>query len=92
MIQIIGLLIQILIFSRSFWFQYYIIWNKKGMLIRIKFFRGQSFRFRDIENVELEKDVLQITTKVGGCYDFDLQHVHPNDSEKLVRLIRQKLG
>lgn len=91
-LQKIGLFAQILIFSRSFWFQNYIQWNKKVMLIRIKSFRRQSFRFRDIENVELGQDVLQITTKVGGCYDFDLQHVRPNDAEKLARLIRENLG
>ena len=92
LLQSVGFLTQFFVFSRSFWFQHYIQWNKRGMMIRSKSFGLQSFRFRDIENVELDQDVLTITKKDGGCYDFDVQGVRPTDSKKLVRLIRQKLG
>ena len=57
----IGFLIVFAISSQMFWYQNYVKWNKRGILIRIKSFFGKNIRFKEIKSSELTDKKLIIT-------------------------------
>jgi hypothetical protein len=83
----IGFLLQGLFFSRMFWYNNYVQWNKKGVTIRINSFLGKSIMFDNIKKTELDDQKLVITQKNGKIFTFDLKEFAESDSQKLNEII-----
>ncbi|MCH7413294.1 hypothetical protein MM213_07360 [Belliella sp. R4-6] len=88
-ISALGFLLMTIYFSRMFWFKNYVQWNKKGVVIRIKPFRGKSLSFKDIKSSKLEGNMLTIYKYDGITYDFDLKGIDENDSKRLNDIINK---
>lgn len=83
----IGFLLQGLFFSRMFWYQNYMQWNKKGAVIRINSFFGKSLRFDQIRMTELDGKTLKITKTNGEIVIFNLNEIAESDTQKLNEII-----
>jgi hypothetical protein len=88
-IRTIGYLSQTIYFTRMFWYKNYVQWNKKGLLIRTNSFWGKSIAFTAITTTQLENNVLTIHKTNGDCNVFDLKTIDPNDSKRLMDIIKQ---
>lgn len=86
-ISTIGYLTQAVYVSRIFWYKNYIQWNKKGALIRIGSFLGESISFEDIKTVTFENNILTIFKNDGINLQYNLTDIDKNDSERLVNII-----
>ena len=83
----IGFLLQGLFFSRMFWYQNYMQWNKKGAVIRINSFFGKSLSFDQIRMTELDGKTLKITKTNGEIVIFNLNEIAESDTQKLNEII-----
>lgn len=83
----LGFLLQVLFFSRMFWYKNYVGWNKKGATIRINSILGKSIMFDNIKGVELDKKKLIITQKNGKNLMFDLNEIAESDTQKLNEIL-----
>ena len=85
----IGFLIVFAISSQMFWYQNYVKWNKRGILIRIKSFFGKNIRFKEIKSSELTDKKLIITETYGNKIEIDLSHIIESDVKKLFDIINK---
>jgi len=85
----IGFLIVFAISSQMFWYQNYVQWNKRGILIRIKSFFGKNLKFKEIKSSELNDKKLIITETYGNKIEIDLSHIIESDIEKLIDIINK---
>lgn len=60
-ISAIGFFLQVIYFSKMFWYKNYVQWNKKGVVVRINSFMGKTLRFDEIKKTELIEKKLIIT-------------------------------
>jgi hypothetical protein len=86
-IRAVGFLLQVIYFSRMFWFKNYIQWNKKGAVIKINSFIGKSLSFDEIKTTELNEKKLTITKVNGKIITFDLKEISESDTQKLNEII-----
>ncbi|MCB4800294.1 hypothetical protein [Neotamlana laminarinivorans] len=86
-ISAIGFLLQVLFYSRMFWYKNYVQWNKKGANIRVNSFLGKSLNFEQIKTTELNEKTLIITKTNGNKITFDLNEIEDSDSQKLNEII-----
>ncbi|WP_026708089.1 hypothetical protein [Flavobacterium frigidarium] len=84
-----GSLIQVLFYFRMFWFRNYVQWTKKGALIRIKSFWGETIQFDELSHATLEHKNLKIFNGDAVRYEFDLRDFEREDAEKLHTIINQ---
>ena len=82
-----GFLLQVLYFSKMFWYKNYVQWNKKGANIRVNSFWGKSLSFDQIKTTELNKKTLTITKNNGNKITLDLNEIAESDSQKLNEII-----
>jgi len=85
----IGYLIFFGISTQMFWYQNYVQWNKRGILIRIKSFFGKNIKFKEIKSSELNDKKLIITETYGNKIEIDLSHIIESDAEKLFDIINK---
>ncbi len=83
----IGFLLQVLYFSRMFWYKNYVQWNKKGAIVRINSFIGKTLRFDEIKGTELTNENLTITKNDNKTITFDLSKISESDTQKLNEII-----
>ncbi len=83
----IGFFLQVIYFSKMFWYKNYMHWNKKGAVIRINSWIGTSFSFNQIKTTELHEKQLIIAKKNGNCMTFDLNGILASDTQKLHEII-----
>lgn len=88
-ISAIGFLLQVLFYSRMFWYKNYVQWNSRGILIRIKSFLGKNIKFKEIISSELTNKKLILKTVYGNKIEFDLSEIVESDSKKLYEIIRK---
>ena len=88
----LGFLIQVIFYSKKFFYKNYVEWNKIGMNIRLNKFIGKSIEFDNIKKLELEKYSLKIIEKSGLEKKFEIQNIEDNDVEKLIKIIKQNSG
>ena len=88
----LGFLIQVIFYSKKFFYKNYVEWNKIGMNIRLNKFIGKSIEFDNIKKIELEKNSLKIIEKSGLEKKFEIQNIEDNDVEKLIKIIKQNSG
>ncbi|MBA6154729.1 hypothetical protein [Gelidibacter maritimus] len=75
--------------TQMFWYQNYVQWNKRGILIRIKSFFGKNIKFKEIKSTELNDKKLIITETYGNKIEIDLSHIIESDIEKLINIINK---
>ncbi|MCL5247633.1 hypothetical protein M4I21_17580 [Cellulophaga sp. 20_2_10] len=85
----IGYLIIAAISSQMFWYQNYVQWNKRGILIKIKSFFGKNIKFQEIKSSQLTDKKLIITETYGNKIEVDLSHITVPDAEKLFDIINK---
>lgn len=76
-------------FSRIFWFKNYVLWNAKGIVLRLKPFYGKSIPFNEIKDLQFEKSVLTISRNNGIDYNFDLTGIDERDTTTLIEIIKK---
>lgn len=82
-----GFLLQMLVYSRMFWFKYYVQYNTKGAVIKLNSFLGKTVRFEDIKATHFENEILTILKNDGTKLTFDLNAIVAEDAQKLNRII-----
>ena len=82
-----GLSLQAIYFSKLFWFNNTVQWNKKGAVIRINSFMGKSLSFDQIKSTELNEKKLTIVKSDGIKVIFDLNEIAESDTQKLNEII-----
>lgn len=86
-ISAMGFSLQIVYFSKMFWYKNYVQWNKKGAVIKINSFMGKSLSFDDIKMTELVDKKLSITKTNDLKLTFDLKEIADTDTHKLHEII-----
>ncbi|HTO14445.1 MAG TPA: hypothetical protein VLZ83_01680 [Edaphocola sp.] len=82
-----GIFLQAIYFSKMFWYENYVQWNKKGALIKINSFMGKSLIFEEIKAIELNDKKLKITKINDSRVIFDLNDIAESDTQKLNELM-----
>jgi len=86
-ISAVGFFLQVIYFSKMFWFKNYVQWNKKGAVIRINSFSAKSLSFEKIKKTELNDNKLIVTKTNGNKITFDLNEIVESDKQKLNEII-----
>ena len=86
-ISAIGFFLQVIYFSKMFWYKNYVQWNKKGAVIRINSWSSKSLSFDQIKKTELIEKKLVITKDNGNTVTFDLNEIEKSDTQKLNEII-----
>ncbi|MBS9767446.1 MAG: hypothetical protein KGV44_07890 [Flavobacteriaceae bacterium] len=89
MIMAIGFLLQLIFYSRMFWYKNYMQWNKKGAVLKINSFFGKTLNFSEIQTTNLIDKKLIITKFNGQKTTFDLENIVEEDREKLNKIINR---
>ncbi len=87
LITVFGFLLQIVYYSKAFWYKNYMQWNKKATYIRINSWAGKTLSFDNIKKTELNENQLTITKQNGKKVTFDLDDIKETDSQKLNKII-----
>ena len=87
LITVFGFLLQIVYYSKTFWYKNYMQWNKKATYIRINSWAGKTLSFDNIKKTELNENQLTITKQNGKKVTFDLDDIKETDSQKLNEII-----
>ncbi len=90
--SMLGFLLQIIFYSRMFWFKNYVQWNKMAILIRINMFLGKSIQFENIEKIIFENKVFTIFDVYKKTHQIDLKEFNENDIVKLQEIFNQNLS
>ena len=85
----IGYLIVFGFSTQMFWYQNYVQWNKRGILIKIKSFFGKNIKFKEIKSSKLNGKKLIIIEAYGNKIEIDLSHIIESDVEKLIDIINK---
>lgn len=86
-ISAIGFLIQVVYYSKMFWYKNYVQWNKKGAVIKINAFMPKSLSFDQVKTTELNDNKLTITKVYGSKVMFNLNDIAEADTQKLNDII-----
>lgn len=86
-IVLLGYLSSAVYFSRKLWFKNYVLWNTKGIVLRLKPFIGKSIPLNEIKDVKFENSVFPISRNNGINYDFDLTGIDERDTTTLIEII-----
>ena len=86
-ISAIGFFLQVIYFSKMFWYKNYVQWNKKGAVVRINSWISKSLNFDQINKTELIQNTLIITKNNGDTVTFDLNEIKETDTQKLNEII-----
>lgn len=89
--SIVGFLVQVLFFSRLFWYKNNVQWNKKGVVLRIKPYFGKSIRFEEVKAVELHENTMTIRKWDGPDVSIDLSEIIQSDRKMLLQLLQQHI-
>ena len=86
-ISAVGFFLQVIYFSKMFWYKNYVQWNKKGAVIRINSFSAKTLSFDQIKKTELNDKKLTITKINGNKITFELNEIVESDTHKLNEII-----
>ena len=86
-ISAVGFFLQVIYFTRIFWYKNYFQWNKKAAYIRINSFVGKTLKFDEIKTTELNENKLTITKINGKKVTFDLNDIAESDTQKLNEVV-----
>lgn len=88
----LGFLLQVIFYSKMFFYKNYVEWNKTGMNIKINRFIAKSIEFDNLKTIELENKSLKIIEKTGREKKIEIYNIENNDIEKLIKIIKQNSG
>jgi len=83
----LGSILMVVFFARMVIGKYYVGWNKVGITIRIKFFLGKYFNFKDVKSTDLQNGILTVVKKDGNKIEFDLSEIEENDFERITEIL-----
>ena len=86
-ISAVGFFLQVIYFSKMFWYKNYVQWNKKGAIVRVNSWISKSLNFDQIKKTELIQNTLIITKNNGEIVTFDLNEIKETDTQKLNEII-----
>ena len=86
-ISFVGFLLQVIYVTRVFWYKNYVLWNKRGAIIRINSFMTKSLNFDQIKTSELDEKKLILTKYNGSKVTFDMNNIAESDTHQLNNLI-----
>ena len=86
-ISFVGFLLQVIYVTRVFWYKNYVLWNKRGAIIRINSFMNKSLNFDQIKTSELDEKKLILTKYNGSKVTFDMNNIAESDTHQLNNLI-----
>lgn len=86
-IMVAGFLLQVVYYSKMFWYKNYVQWSKKGVVIRINSWTGKSLSFSQIKTSELNDKKLIVTKTNETKITFDLNDIAESDAHKLNEII-----
>ena len=82
-----GFLLQVIYFSRMFWYKNYVQWNKKGAVIKINSFNSKSLSFDEVIKTEINDKKLIVTTINEKITTFNLSNIIKSDVQRLNDII-----
>ncbi len=88
-ILLLGFLSNVVYFSRMLWFKNYVLWNAKGIVLRLKPSKGKSIPFNEIKGLQYQDSILTISRNNGVDYNFDLTDIDERDTTKLIWIIKK---
>ena len=74
-------------FARISFGKYYVGWNKVGITIKIKSFRGISFSFKDVKSTDFQNGILTVVKKDGKKIELDLSEIEKNDVGRINEIL-----
>ena len=86
-ISFVGFLLQVIYVTLVFWYKNYVLWNKRGSIIRINSFMTKSLNFDQIKTSELDEKKLILTKYNGSKVTFDMNNIAESDTHQLNDLI-----
>lgn len=86
-ISAVGFLLQVIYFTRIFWYKNYFQWNTKGAYIRMNSYIGETLRFEEIKATELNEKKLTISKVNGKKVTFDLNDIAESDTKIINEVI-----
>jgi len=86
----LGLLLGAWFSLRFFYLKHYIGYNGKGMFIRMGKFPGRSIRFKHVQNIRIEKGLLQIDLNGGEQLIIDLDEADPTERNELKQFLQNR--
>lgn len=87
LLSALGFLIQIILFSKIFWYKNYVQWNKKGIVIKTNRIKSKSIPFEDIKTLIAAEDDLTLELLCRPDKKIRLNHIHDKDINRLIRLL-----
>ncbi|QCX54338.1 hypothetical protein [Elizabethkingia sp. JS20170427COW] len=91
-IKIIPYLIITFLLSKMFWFKNIVQWNKKGIVIKLNGSSGKSYKFKEIDNFNVQNEKLEIKKYNGTKSIFELKNIEPKSIENLQNILAQNLN
>lgn len=83
----IGFLLQVIYYSRMFWYKNYVQWNKKGAVIKINSFKSKSLSFDEVIKTEINDKKLIVITINEKVTTFNLSNIIRSDVQRLNDII-----
>ena len=83
----LAFLIQVVFFSRMFFYKNFVQRNKNAIMIKINSFIGKTITFDSLKEVSLEAKQLIIQKKNGKEIKFDMNSINPIDTNKLYQIL-----
>ena len=93
LMKVYGFSAQTIFYADMIWFTYAVRFNKKSVTILLKRWKTQyTFRFKDLETVELVNDELVVFCSNQGTKKIDLSTIVIEDQEKLVEFLKDRMS
>ncbi|RKD92109.1 hypothetical protein [Mangrovibacterium diazotrophicum] len=86
----VGLLLGAWFNLRILYMKHYIGYNGKGMFIRMGRFPGRPIRFKHVQNIRIEKGLLQIDLNGGEQLVVDLDEADPLERKELTQFLENR--
>ena len=89
-LSLIGFLLQIVFYSKMFWYKNCIHWNKLGGVFRLNTFTSKSIKFDDFNDFEFKEQKLFYKSN-GKIITFNLKDIVKEDIDKLNELLSKHI-
>jgi hypothetical protein len=87
LLSALGFLIQIVLFSKIFWYKNHVQWNQKGIVIKTNLIKSKNISFEDIETIIAEQESIIIELLHKTDKKISLKDIHDDDKNRLIRIL-----
>ncbi|MFS4418274.1 hypothetical protein [Maribacter sp. 2307ULW6-5] len=88
-ISAVGFFLQVIYFSKMFWYKNYVQWNKVGIVIKMNSLYAKSLPFIQIKKTELNHQILTIIKSNGKKITFNLDGIRESEAKRLHEIIAE---